>query len=434
MTRIIFSFFLFYTFNCFCQSYTSYFTGNVSDIVTIPSGGVCLMGGSTEDDNAMKWFLQQANGGDVLVLRTSGADGYNSYFYSDLGVVVNSVETIVCNNSSSSSEAYILQKIQNAEAIWFAGGNQWIYISYWRNTPMNQAINQAIKDRNIVIGGTSAGMAIQGKYIFSTQNGTVSSATALANPYNNLVTIDSTAFLENDFLTNVITDTHFDNPSRKGRLVSFLARIKTDYNVFGKAIACDESTAVCIDTNGIAKVFGGSPNSDDNAYFIQPNCGIVDNEPENCTTNNPLTWNLSSSALKVYQIKGTASGINTFDLNSWQSGNGGVWNNWSVNNGAFFEQQSDALNCNLSLKYDKFSDAFYVYPNPTFGNATLSLANLNTAENLYLTDQLGNRIKLNFYVFEDDLKVNLSELSNGIYFLISKDNYGQLKTTKIIKN
>lgn len=79
------------------------------------------MGGATEDDNAMKWFLQRANGGDVLVLRTTGSNGYNSYLYSSLGINVNSVETIVCNNASASNDAYVLQKINQAEAIWFAG-------------------------------------------------------------------------------------------------------------------------------------------------------------------------------------------------------------------------------------------------------------------------------------------------------------------------
>lgn len=52
----------------FGQNYTSYLTGNPTDMVTNPLGGICLMGGATEDDNAMKWFLQRANGGDILVL------------------------------------------------------------------------------------------------------------------------------------------------------------------------------------------------------------------------------------------------------------------------------------------------------------------------------------------------------------------------------
>jgi hypothetical protein len=68
------------------QTYTSYLTGPGSDTLTQPFGGVCLMGGATEDDNAMKWFLQSANGGDVLVLRASGSNGYNNYLYSQLGI------------------------------------------------------------------------------------------------------------------------------------------------------------------------------------------------------------------------------------------------------------------------------------------------------------------------------------------------------------
>lgn len=234
-------------FNSFSQSYTSYFTGNSIDISTTPSGGICMMGGATEHDEAMKWFLQRANGGDVLVLRTSGSDGYNDYMYTDLGVSVNSVETIVFNNSSASNDAYVQQKIQQAEAIWFAGGDQWNYISYWRDTPVEAYVNEAITIRNAVIGGTSAGMAIQGGYYFSAENGTVTSASALANPFDSRVTVDSTAFLENEYLSDVITDSHYDDPDRKGRHVAFLARMNSDYGIAGKGIACNEYTAVCID-------------------------------------------------------------------------------------------------------------------------------------------------------------------------------------------
>jgi hypothetical protein len=63
--------------NMSAQTYTSYFTGNATDITVTPQGGTCMMGGATEHDEAMKWFLQRANGGDVLVLRASGSNGYN---------------------------------------------------------------------------------------------------------------------------------------------------------------------------------------------------------------------------------------------------------------------------------------------------------------------------------------------------------------------
>ncbi|MGY8926789.1 MAG: cyanophycinase, partial [Flavobacteriales bacterium] len=131
------------------QNYTSYFTGSPLDYGAFPQGGVCLMGGATEHDEAMKWFLQRANGGDVLVLRTSGSDGYNDYMFSQLGVTVNSVETIVFNNSNASNDSYVQERIQKAEAIWFAGGDQWNYVSYWRNTPVDSLINLGLVQRNI---------------------------------------------------------------------------------------------------------------------------------------------------------------------------------------------------------------------------------------------------------------------------------------------
>ena len=405
------------------QNYTSYFTGNSTDVVTSPSGGVCLMGGASEDDNAMKWFLQRANGGDILILRTSGSNGYNSYFYSGLGIPVNSVETIVCSNASASSDPYILQKIQQAEAIWFAGGDQWTYVSFWRNTPVEEAINEAVNQRKIVIGGTSAGMAIQGKYYFSAQIGTVTSSAALGNPFNNQMTVDSTHFIENTMLSNVITDTHFDNPDRKGRLLTFLARIKNDYGQFAKAIACDEYTAVCIDTNGIARVFGGYPTYDDNAYFIQSNCELENPNPENCTPGNPLTWNLEELAIKAYQIKGDATGTKTFNLTDWQTGLGGNWYNWSSSNGVFNEEIGSPLNCN-NVSIDDFSDDFvvHIYPNPFTDK--LNQLNKSEEENYTFINYCGEIIWSGKNIENHDF----SYLSTGVYFLKVNN-----KTIKLIK-
>ena len=419
----------------FAQNYTSYYTGN-ANIVTNPSGGVCLMGGASEDDNAMKWFLQRANGGDVLVLRTSGSNGYNSYLYSGLGIPVNSVETIVCNNALASNEPYVIQKIQEAEAIWFAGGDQWTYISYWRNSPIDNAINQAIQQRNIVVGGTSAGMVIQGEYYFSAQNGTVTSATALSNPYNGLVTVDSSAFIHNNYLDNTITDTHFDNPDRKGRLMTFLAKISIDYGVFAKAIACDEYTSVCIDTNGLARVFGGHPTYDDNAYFIQSNCELANQTPENCTSGNPLTWNLGGLAVKTYQIKGDATGSKTFDLTTWQSGTGGTWNNWFVSNGVFSEQSGTPVNCS-SLSVDHISEdsTIWIYPNPTKDNLRITTNEMlinSTAISLY--NNLGQKFTIAILQIGTEYHVDLSALKNGIYFLILEGVDGKQQFRKIIKD
>ena len=421
---------------CFSQNYTSSFTGNTTDALTSTTGGICLMGGATENDNAMKWFLQKANGGDVLVLRASGSDGYNNYFYSSLGIPVNSVESIVFNNAAASNELYIIQKIQQAEAIWFAGGDQWNYISYMRNSPVAVAINEAISQRNFAIGGTSAGMAIMGKYYFSAENGSVTSATALSNPYAASVTVDDLPFINNNYLSNVITDTHFDNPDRKGRLVSFLSRIFKDYGVYGKAIACDEYTAVCIEPNGIAKVFGGFPTYDDNAYFIQTNCALTVKSPENCTVGNSLTWNLNGQALKVYRIKGTASGSNTFDLNNWETGIGGSWLNWSVNNGVFSEQNGSPVTCNsLSVEENIDNEGVAIYPNPT--EDILTILNINfskSSPNIKLYNGAGQNIVANQTVISPKkTQLNLENLPKGIYYLQLIDTKNKTILRKIIK-
>ena len=125
----------------------------------------------------------------------------------------------------------------------------------------------------------------------------------------------------------------------------------TDYNADAKGIACDEYTAVCIDTNGVARVFGSYPNSDDNAYFLRINCEIASNTPENINATMPLTWDHSGQAIKVYKIKGISTGLNSFDLNTWEDGTGGVWQNWSVLNGLLSESTSNPINCNSTEVY-----------------------------------------------------------------------------------
>lgn len=401
------------------QNYTSYVTGNTTDTVVAPQGGICLMGGAMEDDNAMKWFLQRANGGDVLVLRASGSDGYNNYLYSGLGISVNSVETIVFHNAMASQESYILQRIHQAEAIWFAGGNQWTYVDYWRDSPIDSAINVAVQHRRAVIGGTSAGMAILGQYYFSAENGTVTSAAALDNPYDHRVTVDSTAFLDVDFMQQTIADTHFDNPDRKGRLVGFMARIFTDYGADPKGIACDEYTAVCIDTNGIASVYGGHPAFDDNAYFVQVNCEHSVQTPEVIAPNTPLTWDLNGEALKVYRIKGDSTGTKTFNLNNWEDGNGGEWFNWSVNNGVFSEQSDSAINCSgMRVKREDAFTALDVYPNPTTGRVTLKVNGYDLLQgDVTVYNPLGQQINIPVQPIRGGVELAFDGVSNGIYII-----------------
>ena len=417
------------------QSYTSYFTGNPKDTITSPLGGICMMGGATEDDNAMAWFLKRAKGGDVLVLRTSGSNGYNRYMYSSLSVKINSVETILFNSPEASKDPYVLQKIKQAEAIWFAGGDQWEYISWWRNTPVDSLINLGIATRHIAIGGTSAGMAILGKFYFSAAKGTVYSENALANPYQTRVTVESKPFIVNKYLGDVITDTHYDNPDRKGRHVVFLARILTDYGVKAKGIACDEYTAVCIAPDGKANVYGEYPKRDDNAYFIQTNCQLGQVNPEVCWSGTPLTWNLENQALKVYAVKGTGTGENFFDLNDWKTGTGGTWMNWFVDNGTLTGQAGNPVNCILSAPEIK-DVSMQVFPNPASKYIRITGQNLHTEPGfIEICNSAGQKIKTTpIHSFSNEQTIDTKDLRPGVYFIQIFRKNKLIYTNKFIIN
>lgn len=416
------------------QSYTSYFTGNTTDMIVSPTppGGVCLMGGASENDEAMKWFLTRAYGGDVLVIRASGSDGYNDYMYSSLGVSVNSVETIVFNNSSAAFDPYVQDRISKAEAIWMAGGDQWDYVSYWRNTPIDSLINDGIENRGMAIGGTSAGMAVQGGYYFSAENGTVTSTAALQNPFDTDITVDSSAFIKNNYLQDVITDTHYDSPDRKGRHVVFLAHILQNYGVNAKGIACNEYTAVCIDENGIARVYGEYPQYDEFAYFIAKNCelndvGII---PEVYTVGSPLTWDYSGVVLKAYKVPGTMSGTNTFDLNDWKTGTGGEWFNWSVDAGTFVETASSQPICTINTT-ELSEEGVFIYPNPTEDFITVDLSSMRK-RSVQLLDFHGRTVWSTETAFSS-LSIDVSDFPSGIYHLrIASDN--EVINKRIIRN
>ncbi len=411
LKSLLFGSFLISSVCCFSQNYTSYFTGNATDVVTSPAGGVCLMGGATEDDNAMTWFLNQANGGDILVIRASGSDGYNDYLYTTLGVSVNSVETIVWNNGLASDDAYIHQKINQAEAIWMAGGDQYNYVDYWRNTPIDSLINKAIEERNIVIGGTSAGMAVLGQAYFSAENGTVTSSTALNNPYDFSVTVDTTDFFHTPFMSKTITDSHYDDPDRKGRHVVFLARLTTDYGYeYPKGIACNEYTAVCVDSSGIARVFGGWPTWDEDAYFVQTICGDAIVMPD-CTPGSPLTWN---NYIVAYKVHGTPGGTNTFDLNDWETGVGGEWFQWNVDNGILTESPLGyEYDCSLSLNNQQ-TNSTTIYPNPSTG--VIHFEAPTNPTNLAVYNAIGELI-ISDLIINSDGSLDLSFLEVGVYYL-----------------
>ncbi|MEY3242338.1 MAG: hypothetical protein RIR11_3777 [Bacteroidota bacterium] len=346
----------------FAQGYTKWVLGDTSDMVTtnhLP--GIVLAGGGTDNDNAMVWMLNRAAGGDVVIIRASGSNGYNSYFFSELGVSVNSVETIRFDAASAANDPYVIRKIRNAEVLFIAGGDQYDYYQYWRNTPIEDAINYLLNEKKGTVGGTSAGMAILGDAYYAPPSSSLTSVQALANPYHpNINVLGKGDFLKAPFLQDLVTDTHYDQRERQGRQVTFLARLANDYNKRSYGIACNEFTAVCIDGDGIAKVFGSL------AYFLRSNCQN-ESKPETILSATPLTWNRQQAAIQVYKMPGAASPTHTFNLNDWETASGGTWENWYVQQGVLQKQLNVTGICapvsasgDLALP----TEAISIVPNP----------------------------------------------------------------------
>ncbi len=407
------------------QNYTEYATGSSMDIDTNHQFGICMMGGASENDNAMIWFLEKANGGDVVVLRASGSDGYNNYMYSELGVTINSVTTFVIHNAAGALDPYVLDKVGKAEAIWFAGGDQFDYVSYFKDNVMEEVLNQFINAKQGVIGGTSAGMAILGSAYFSAENGTVTNAQALSNPYHNRMTLGYNDFLEIPFLENVVTDTHYDDPDRRARHATFLARYATDNNMRAFGIACNEYTAVCIDDDGRAYVFGEYPDYPEYAFFLQSNC-TTEFMPETCVDGQPLTWNRGGEAVKVAKIPGLINGDNYIDLTNWTNEQGAIWENWFVDNGVFSTEVTTNPECDLLGVSSVDTLGVFVYPNPFHSEITIMSHGQEFEFVLY--DVLGKR--QNVVITENS--ISAEHLDVGVYFLVVSDSQTS-ETFKLLK-
>ena len=410
----------------FAQNYSEYLTGNASDVSTNHQSGVCLMGGAGEQDEAMVWFLNQANGGDVVVLRASEADGYNDYFYTELGVTINSVRTFVINNADGAVDPYVLEKVANAEAIWFAGGDQYDYVNYFKDNAMETTLNTYINTKKGVIGGTSAGMAILGDAYFSAEYGSLDSVVALSNPYHPRVALGYNDFLKIPFLEDVITDSHFANRNRQGRISVFMARYAADNNKRSFGIACNDYTAICVDADGKASVFGDYPAYEEFAYFLQANC-VSDFIPETLEKFKPVTWNKGGEALKVYKVPGTNTGMNYFDLSDWQTGDGGTWENWSVDDGAFITTEGTNPMCERLSNSDFEIFTVEVYPNPVTDQ--IFIKSKTPVQSAKVYNILGKEFST---TLSNNNTIDVSALSSGMY-VVKLSSETSEQTFKILK-
>jgi cyanophycinase len=281
--------------------------GNRQDVQTRAEAGVAMMGGGSDLDEAFRWLCEKGNGGDFLIVRAHGGADYNPYV-SGL-CKVNSVATLIIPSRKAALNARVAEIIREAEVIFIAGGDQSRYVNFWKGTPVEEAINAHVAAGK-PIGGTSAGLAVLGEFVYGCledkpKDADLTSREVLADPYIKRVTVVRD-FLRVPGLENILTDSHFAKRDRMGRSLGFLARIVADgWSKAPREIAIDEKSALLVEASGRARVVGTGLG----VYFLQ-----VTDAPEVCKPGQPLTLR----NVAAYRAP-TGAG---FDVRAW-SGDGG---------------------------------------------------------------------------------------------------------------
>ncbi|HSV71561.1 MAG TPA: cyanophycinase [Methylibium sp.] len=273
------------------KNYDYYLTGSAADTqpAAPASRMMVLMGGGIDVDAAFQAMIARAGGSttakiDVVIVRASGADGYNPYLYAMAGV--DSVETLVIKTRAGADDPAVNAIVAKADVLFIAGGDQWNYIKLWKDSRLETTL-EGLAARHVPMGGTSAGLAVLGAVDYSAQNGTVSSADALADPYHRRVTLDRDFLNTLPHLAGTITDPHLVTRDRMGRLVSFMARMIKDgwvTTAAARAIGVDEQTALVVEAATgaapAATVVGVGA-----AYLLQPSIA-----PTTVVARQPLSF------------------------------------------------------------------------------------------------------------------------------------------------
>jgi cyanophycinase len=236
--------------------------------------GYALMGGGGSVDAAFRFLVEHAGHGHIVILRAASADeaydptdgDIDEDFVKRWGPVV-SAQTIVFRSRAAASDPRVLVALRGADGIFLAGGDQSRYVNYWKGTPVNAALDAHVR-ANRPIGGSSAGLAILAGHGYTAlDGGSMESRVALADPFDAGMTLESD-FLHFPGLEDLVTDTHFSARSRLGRLLAFVARLRSEAGnarVFG--IGVDEKTALLVGADGIGRLAEGSAGA---AWVVLP--------------------------------------------------------------------------------------------------------------------------------------------------------------------
>lgn len=235
------------------------------------TGGFLLSGGGDWALDAFRWFTEHSGHGHIVVLRASGTTETQDEMYNSVKGVT-SIRTFLFTDRKASYDAKLLEAVKNADGIFLAGGDQSNYVRMWKGTPLNEALDTHVA-ANKPIGGTSAGLAVQGSWLYGAMDGgSITSPEAMNDPMGPANTIEGD-FLHSELMSHIVTDSHFSIRDRLGRLIAFVIKAEALRASPNKRYArplvglgIDEEAAMTVETDGTAKVYS---NLDGHAWLVQ---------------------------------------------------------------------------------------------------------------------------------------------------------------------
>jgi len=285
------------------------------------TGGLLLAGGLNTPLQGHQDFVGAANDGDIVIIGNwNPVTGYtqqkeqaliesiaNDYatlwgavhavdvfdFITDgTGTLTADALAVATDTGGTGLGHEFIDKLNRAAAFWVLGGDQWPDVQLLqKDTGAAGIVNNGYNGGKLVVGGTSAGLAILGNYVYTaqytrTEGVDLTSSTVLSNvkdpqyyqnpnpsPNQNSPFAVANNVLQLSTLTGIVTETHFDgggDPStangskiyRLGRLISdmgvaLLTQAQGGYAapyVYGLGVS--ENTALWIQNSGQATVLG----------------------------------------------------------------------------------------------------------------------------------------------------------------------------------
>jgi len=266
------------------------------------NGKIVLIGGGMERSQIngwnyqlFSWIVNNAQNKRIAVIGTSTGDGWLEQNFVNTWGATYSKEFVI--TSSNANQQILYDSLVTYNAVYFRGGDQYYYYNWYRNTKTQQAIAYIFQSGG-VIAGTSAGLHILTGVIFTddTGNGLISTE-AIENPTHSNITLHNDFF---QFLPDIYGDSHFSERGRFGRLIGIMANrwFQSGENIMG--IGVDDLTAITIDDNNIATVYGTG-------------CANIFIAPDSAFSRHPASnGKLLANGVRVIQLlKGTSFDLNT---------------------------------------------------------------------------------------------------------------------------